>query len=170
MGNSCSVKPTEDKAMSTRRSRPKASNSGICTVKPSAMISETFMRGDKDAKGSWNTTCTMRRKGKSTLDLPVQECPETFIWPWMGTKPKAANARLVLPEPDSPITPKVWPWRRTKLTSCKAVNFLGMNQAFTPPPETGYFTPKLQPCIMTGASAGGTTTSRIGWLLSNFWV
>ena len=88
----------------------------------------------------------------------------------MGTKPRAARAKLVLPEPDSPITPKVWPCRKTKLTSCKAVNFLGMNQVFTPPPETGYFTPKLQPCSMTGASAGGTTTSRIGWLLSNFWV
>ena len=90
------------------------------------------MRGDSDENGSWNTTCTARRKGRSMVGLPLQAWPNTRSVPPCGNKPSAAKASVDLPEPDSPITASVSPWRSDRSAPLTATNVPLLHQPRQP--------------------------------------
>ncbi len=83
------------------------------------MISATVMRGLRAAKGSWNTGCILRRSVRSL----ALEAPQMTSWPSKetvpeegGISPRTIRATVLLPEPDSPTSPRVSPRAMEKET------------------------------------------------------
>ena len=104
-------------ATSVRASRPPVP----CTVKPSAMICSTVMRGDRLPNGSWNTICISRRTGRIWRnDSPCNSRPRKRIEPSDEISRRIASASVVLPDPLSPTIPSVSPARTDKLAAFTA--------------------------------------------------
>ena len=102
--------PPSDSTIS--RSRSAAVPPMPWTFRPSAMISETDIRGLKDPNGSWKTICICRRSGRSSLNCrPCSGLPSNRMSPSEPIRRNSARPSVVLPEPDSPTTPTVWPSR-----------------------------------------------------------
>ncbi len=76
------------------------------------MISDTDMRGLSEPNGSWKTICSSRRFGRiaSKESLPMS-VPLNSMRPLDEIMRASARPSVVLPEPDSPTTPSVWPAR-----------------------------------------------------------
>jgi hypothetical protein len=81
-------------------------------------------RGFRLAYGFWKTIWMRRR-----ISWRSRSLARSRFWPSKMTSPPVGSCRrssvrpiVVLPEPDSPTTPSVWPRRSVKLTSCTALN------------------------------------------------
>lgn len=59
----------------------------------------------------WNTIWMRRSSSRSRCcSVGFSSRPWNSTLPWLGfSKPATARASVVLPEPDSPITPIAWP-------------------------------------------------------------
>ena len=59
----------------------------------------------------WNTICIRRSSSLSRCARPgLSSRLANIIEPWQGAiRPATARASVVLPEPDSPMTPIAWP-------------------------------------------------------------
>src|SRR3990167_1441156 len=91
--------------------------------------------------------------------------------PLCGSRPSTARASVDLPEPDSPITPRVWPGAMSRSAPCTATNSPFLNQPRTPGKGTGY--PTRSPRARNTGSAAAwaaATTSRSGLLASSLRV
>ncbi len=68
-------------------------------------------RGLSEEPGSWNTMPISRRTARrSFAEMPVMRRPATVSSPpATGSRPTAARAMVVLPDPDSPTTPTTSP-------------------------------------------------------------
>jgi hypothetical protein len=76
------------------------------------MISAIDMRGLSEPNGSWNTICSSRRSGRISLkESRSMSRPLKWILPLDEIMRARARPSVVLPEPDSPTTPSVWPAR-----------------------------------------------------------
>ena len=79
----------------------------------SSRICCTVMRGFNDENGSWKIICISRRSGTSSFSLSECKLVQPFAelnltLPASGSMARnMQRARVVLPEPDSPTTPKV---------------------------------------------------------------
>ena len=86
------------------------------------MMASTRMRGLSDAKGSWNTACTERRY--SRIPSPARPSiprPSNRRPPPVGSSSRSTSlAVVVLPQPDSPTRPRVWPRPTEKFTPSTA--------------------------------------------------
>ena len=81
------------------------------------MICCTDSRGGKLPKGSWKTICMRRRSGRSAFGFKSSMAAScSRMWPLLRSRRSSALASVVLPEPDSPTTPSVWPWRMCNVT------------------------------------------------------
>src|SRR5690606_1842321 len=93
--------------------------------------------GCKDAHGSWNTICTLRRSAPSKRRPGRKFSPRTEMWPFHSrSSPASTRRRVDLPQPDSPIRLKVSPFSMAKLAA-----------------ETAVFSPKLTRSWLTSTSA-----------------
>ncbi len=86
------------------------------------MISLTDIRGSREEKGSWKIICISRRSRNRSSPLawvmslpPYSTCP-----PLASSRPRMTRPRVDLPQPDSPTTPRVWPFWMEKLTPSTA--------------------------------------------------
>ena len=72
----------------------------------------TDMRGLSEPNGSWKTICISRRSGRIALK-ESRRCrvPMKSMRPSDEISRASARPSVVLPEPDSPTTPSVWPAR-----------------------------------------------------------
>src|SRR5215470_8989658 len=105
-----SGRPTRSSNRS-RRLRTSADASDSLVTSGSTMIEPTRMRGLSDAYGSWNTACTERRYARR---LPPSSAwrswPSKRMTPPVGRSSSSTIlAVVVLPQPDSPTTPRVRP-------------------------------------------------------------
>ena len=73
------------------------------------MICSIVRRGESDESGSWKTTWMSLRILRRSARPVFQLFPPTSTSPSAPINPSTAMARVVLPEPDSPITPSVSP-------------------------------------------------------------
>ena len=82
----------------------------------SAMMSKIGIRGSRDAIGSWNTTCRLRRSAlRSRLFSVDVSLPSTSIVPAVGVPMlRISSSVVVLPQPDSPTSPRVSPSRMSR--------------------------------------------------------
>ena len=71
------------------------------------------MRGLSEPNGSWKTICSSRRSGRIALKDSLLMSRPLKLDASAATRSCRASARpsVVLPEPDSPTTPSVWPAR-----------------------------------------------------------
>ena len=79
---------------------------------PSPMMSSTFLRGFREAMGSWKIICIWVRRVLFWLwfSLPLISCPSKVILPAVGSYSRMMLRPMVdLPEPDSPTRPYVSP-------------------------------------------------------------
>ena len=85
------------------------------------MIWPIESRGLSDANGSWKTICISRRNGRIALKLsPWMSRLANVIDPALRSRRSSAKPSVVLPEPDSPTTPTVWPSRTSIVTPSTA--------------------------------------------------
>ena len=89
----------------------------------SAMISLTRMRGFSELHGSWNTACTELR-----YDFLAAAVELWTSWPSKRIDPSVGSSSIsiifavvLLPQPDSPTTPRVSPARSSKEMSSTAL-------------------------------------------------
>ncbi|MNR41522.1 hypothetical protein D3C85_1599170 [compost metagenome] len=77
----------------------------------SAMMSPMVMRGFKEASGSWKIIwISLRFSRNAPCSSLVKSCPSHTTLPSVaGTRPISARAKVDLPQPDSPTTPRVSP-------------------------------------------------------------
>src|SRR5262245_27423635 len=102
--------PTRSSSRS-RRLRTSAAASDSLVTSGSTMIEPTRMRGFSEAYGSWNTACTERRYARRfALSSVWRSCPSKRMMPPVGRSSSSTIfAVVVLPQPDSPTTPRVLP-------------------------------------------------------------
>jgi hypothetical protein len=101
------------------------------------MICSMVSRGESEDSGSWNTTwMSLRMLRRPALSVFQLRLPSR-ISPSDAMRPSAAKARVVLPEPDSPITPRVSPGARSKSTDSTAVKRPLLNQPRMPGRRVG---------------------------------
>ncbi len=87
-------------------------------------------RGLSDAYGFWNTTWMRFRIGSSSaFDSASRSRPSKIALPPAGPplgscRRSSVRPSVVLPEPDSPTTPSVWPARSLKVAPRTALNSL----------------------------------------------
>ncbi len=96
-----------------------------CTRMGSPRMSPTFMRGLSELYGSWKMTCTFCLKGESFLESSFSRLtPSNTISPEVGRSScRMQRPVVVLPQPDSPTSPKVSPFLMAKLTSSTALTW-----------------------------------------------
>ena len=98
------------------------------TSSGSPMMSMIVMRGLSEENGSWKIICICRRSGRSSAfgTLATSTWRPSSRAEADGTARSACSARrmqrevVVLPQPDSPTSESVSPWRMSKLTSSTA--------------------------------------------------
>ncbi|MNP29103.1 hypothetical protein D3C76_1221130 [compost metagenome] len=75
------------------------------------MMSPMVMRGFKEASGSWKIIWISLRFSRSApCSSLVRSWPSHTTLPSVaGTRPMRARAKVDLPQPDSPTTPRVSP-------------------------------------------------------------
>ena len=127
-----SARPTRSSQVTARRrcsARPPMPNerSGSATMSP------TLIAGFSDVYGFWNTywiSCrSLRRLSPRAV---VTSCPSTRTRPLVGWASRSSiRATVVLPDPDSPTSPRVSPRATLRLTSSTARN------AVLPPAASG---------------------------------
>ena len=116
-----------------RLRRCAASSPGSWISRPSPTICSMVRRGESDDSGSWNTTwISRRRRFLCPLSASVQRLPSIWMSPCAATRPSTASAKVVLPEPDSPMMPSVSPGASSKLTFSTAVKRPLLNQPRMP--------------------------------------
>src|SRR5207244_9560289 len=95
------------------------------TRRPSPTISPTDMRGFSEPYGSWKMICTSRRISFNSFLFALKMLrPSRNASPDVGgISRKIVRATVDLPEPDSPIRPRVSPCLMSKLTSSTALTF-----------------------------------------------
>ena len=99
----------------------------------STSVWPTVKRGFSDAYGFWNTTWMRLRIGSiSALLRASRSMPSKVTSPVTGPplgscRRSSARPIVVLPEPDSPTTPSVWPWRNLNVAPFTALNSLRPN-------------------------------------------
>ena len=101
------------------------------------MICSIVSRGDSDDSGSWKTTwisLRMLRRSARSLQLLLSDARSR---PRDAIRPRTASASVVLPEPDSPMTPSVSPGARSKSTDSTAVKRPLLNQPRMPGSRVG---------------------------------
>ena len=79
---------------------------------PWAMMSKTFLRGFRQAIGSWKIICMpMRKRWLVSLEsLPETSMPSKEILPAVGSYRRITLRPMVdFPEPDSPTSPNTSP-------------------------------------------------------------
>ena len=105
-------------------------------------------RGFRLAYGFWNTTWMRRRIGwRSRSESFRMSRPSKITSPPVGSCSRSSDKPIVvLPDPDSPTTPSVWPRLSSKLTSCTALNSRLPNS----------------PCLMKKLLASARTCSTTG--------
>ena len=93
------------------------------TSSPSPTISPTDMRGFSDPYGSWKMICTSRRISCSSLFFARKMLrPSSQASPEVGgIRRRMVRATVDLPDPDSPISPRVSPCLISKLTPSTAL-------------------------------------------------
>ena len=76
----------------------------------------TRFRGLSDEYGSWKIIISSRRTGRmSERDSLVMSRPSKMIFPAVDSSSRMTQrASVDLPQPDSPTTPSVSPWRTVK--------------------------------------------------------
>ena len=74
-------------------------------------ICPTRLRGLSEAYGSWKTICISPRRGRSSRLLTcVMSRPSNLIEPSVGSSNRTRQRpSVVLPQPDSPTRPSVFP-------------------------------------------------------------
>jgi len=89
---------------------------------PSPMLSPIGWRGSRLAYGSWKMICMRRRYGLSAAPVTlVMSSPSKWIVPDVGSmRRRMSRPTVVLPQPDSPTSPRVSPRRMSKLTPSTA--------------------------------------------------
>ncbi len=116
------------------------------------MESPMVTRGSRLARGSWNTICRSLRAARNALTSAwAISRPISVTAPAdRGRSRITARARVDLPEPLSPTTPRVSPRRMVKLTPSTARNGTGRLRN---PRRTGNQTFRSSAATTTGASA-----------------
>ncbi len=144
-------------------------SSGWCTASPSAMICCTVIRGFSEELGSWNTTWMRWRSGNNwRRDSWCSGWPSNQTSPREAISRSSASPVVLLPDPDSPTSPRLSPRRRLKLRP--------ESTCFSPlcrrnsPRRSGKLTSRLSTRRMTGASAGSGSAFPSGSAASNCWL
>src|ERR1044072_1188848 len=96
-----------------------------CSRKGAPTIAPTGCRGFSEEYGSWKIIWTSRRIGRiEAVPRCVMSLPSNSIFPEVGSSSRVISRPMVdLPQPDSPTTPRVSPWRTSKSrpsTACTA--------------------------------------------------
>ena len=115
--------PTRSSSSDTLTSR----SARVRPLRPSATMLPTDIRGSSDEYGSWNTIWARRRRSRSRrLSAAWTSRPPMRIAPLVsGSRRSARRASVVLPEPDSPTSPRVSPLSIVSDTSSTAERRLG---------------------------------------------
>ena len=114
----------------------------IC--KPSITDSPMGMRGFNEAYGSWKMICILRRMAlREPERIVIMFSPSKVTSPEVGSiRRRMERPTVVLPQPDSPTSPRVSPFLTVKLTLSTACTCATVR--WRSPPRTGkYFTRSL---------------------------
>src|SRR5499425_824582 len=154
-----SGRPTRSSNRS-RRLRTSADASDSLVTSGSTMIEPTRMRGLSDAYGSWNTACTERRYARSLPPSSAwRSCPSKRMTPPVGRSSiSTILAVVVLPQPDSPTTPRVLPGSIEKEMSSTARTTATSRESrprFTGKCFTRFLASRTGPAMVASASPRG---------------